>query len=120
MSSAKFSPQNASLLAFTGIKYWPIWLAMGFLRLITFLPWSVGKKFGPALGYLLYQLSKRRRGITEKNIATCFPKLDQQQQYNLVLQTFYANGTGDGDADDNGDDTDNDNDEDDAYAGNDD
>jgi KDO2-lipid IV(A) lauroyltransferase len=67
---------------------------MGFLRLITFLPWSVGKKFGPALGYLLYQLSKRRRGITEKNIATCFPKLDQQQQYNLVLQTFYANGTG--------------------------
>ncbi|MGB0445751.1 MAG: lipid A biosynthesis lauroyl acyltransferase [Pseudomonadales bacterium] len=94
MSSAKFSPQNASLLAFTGIKYWPIWLAMGFLRLITFLPWSVGKKFGPALGYLLYQLSKRRRGITEKNIATCFPKLDQQQQYNLVLQTFYANGTG--------------------------
>lgn len=94
MSSAKFSPQNASLSAFTGIKYWPIWLAIGLLRLITFLPWSVGKKFGPALGYLLYQLSKRRRGITEKNIAACFPKLNQQEQHKLVLDTFYANGIG--------------------------
>jgi KDO2-lipid IV(A) lauroyltransferase len=67
---------------------------MGLLRLITLLPWSVGHKCGRLLGYLLYQLSKRRRHITQKNIATCFPELSQQQQQQLVLQTFYANGAG--------------------------
>ena len=71
-----------------------MWLVMGLLRLITLLPWCIGNKCGRLLGYLLYQFSKRRRHITQKNIATCFPELNQQQQQQLVLQTFYANGAG--------------------------
>jgi len=67
---------------------------MGLLRLITLLPWFIGKQFGRLLGRLLYQLSKRRRVIVEKNIAACFPKLDNQKQQQLVLDTFYANGMG--------------------------
>ena len=67
---------------------------MGLLRLITLLPWPLGKQFGRLLGRLLYQLSKRRRVIVEKNIATCFPELDDQQQQQLVIDTFYANGMG--------------------------
>jgi KDO2-lipid IV(A) lauroyltransferase len=67
---------------------------MGLLRLITLLPWSLGKQFGRLLGRLLYQVSKRRRVIVEKNIAACFPEFDDKQQRKLVLDTFYANGMG--------------------------
>lgn len=67
---------------------------MALLRLITLLPWPLGKQFGRLLGRLLYQLSKRRRVIVEKNIAACFPELDKQQQEQLALDTFYANGMG--------------------------
>ncbi len=54
----------------------------------------MGNKLGRPLGRLLYQLSKRRRVIVEKNIAICFPELTAQQQRQLVLASFYANGTG--------------------------
>ena len=67
---------------------------MGMLRIITLFPWSVGEFFGRLLGRLLYQLSARRRHIAIKNIQSCFPNLTAEQQQQLVLKTFAANGIG--------------------------
>lgn len=49
---------------------------------------------GRAIGWLLYQLSGRRREIAKTNISLCFPHLNQPQQHHLVQATFADNGVG--------------------------
>ncbi len=89
-----FNPADLSLRPYLGPKYWPLWLGMGLVRLITLLPWSLGQALGRLLGRLLYQLSARRREVVTKNIQACFPELSTAQQQQLILATFQANGVG--------------------------
>lgn len=49
---------------------------------------------GKALGMLSYTLAKRRRRITEKNIALCFPSLSEASQQTLCKQVFIENMQG--------------------------
>jgi KDO2-lipid IV(A) lauroyltransferase len=75
-------------------RYWPSWLAIGLLRLISLLPYGAKLAAGRALGLLIYRLGKRRRHITETNIRLCFPELDEAQQADLVREVFIQNGIG--------------------------
>lgn len=49
---------------------------------------------GRAMGWLLYQLSGRRRSIAQTNIALCFSHLTASEQNDLVRKTFADNGIG--------------------------
>lgn len=49
---------------------------------------------GKGLGLLAWRFAKRRRHITETNIALCFPEKSPEQQRQLVKDTFVANGIG--------------------------
>lgn len=49
---------------------------------------------GKGLGLLAWRFAKRRRHITETNIALCFPEKSPEQQRQLVKDTFIANGIG--------------------------
>jgi KDO2-lipid IV(A) lauroyltransferase len=75
-------------------KFWLTWVGLGLLRLIILLPWAAQRRIATAFSWLLFHLVKRRRLIAEKNIALCFPELDQQQQAQLVRDTFYENTLG--------------------------
>lgn len=59
---------------FLSPKYWPTWLALGIVRLITFLPLPVLAIMGEGLGAAAYYLGRSRRDIALKNIRTCFPE----------------------------------------------
>ncbi|HCH31694.1 MAG TPA: lipid A biosynthesis acyltransferase [Oceanospirillaceae bacterium] len=83
-----------SLSRFYGPKYWAIWLGLACLRITIMLPWRWRMAVGRAIGWLLYQLSGRRRAIAETNISLCFPHLSQSQQSRLVQATFADNGVG--------------------------
>lgn len=49
---------------------------------------------GKGLGLLAWRFAKRRRRITETNLALCFPEKNADQQRQLVKDTFIANGIG--------------------------
>jgi len=82
------------LAGFYAPKYWLIWLGLACLRLIIVLPWSWRMAAGRCIGWLLYQLSDRRRDIAKTNINLCFPELNATEQQRLLRQTFADNGIG--------------------------
>lgn len=79
---------------FLAPKYWLIWIAIGLLRLICKLPFSLGIKTGRNLGRLLHKLMKNRRKVAEVNIGICFPELSSKEQAALVLEVFENNAIG--------------------------
>lgn len=69
-------------------KYWPTWLALGVVRLITFLPLPVLAGLGSGLGALAYRLGKSRRNIALKNIQACFPEFSKERCEEINRQHF--------------------------------
>ena len=86
--------KEASWSDFLAPKYWPIWIAIGLLRLVCLLPFRAGIATGRVLGRILYKLLGNRRHITAVNISICFPELTQTEQKSLVRQVFENNTIG--------------------------
>nr|NOY03872.1 lipid A biosynthesis acyltransferase [Gammaproteobacteria bacterium] len=87
MTSPDFQPSR-----FMAPRYWGTWIALGLLRLLIIPPYRWQVRIGAGLGWLLYVLGKRRRRITETNIAHCFPEHNAAEQKALVKRTFRAAG----------------------------
>ena len=70
MSEAKnkFSP---SLFSFKSLVTWS---GMGFLRIISLLPYEILMILGNSLGLLIYELSPHRKEISAININRCLQK----------------------------------------------
>lgn len=75
-------------------RWWPTWLGMACMWLLAKLPMRAQWWLGEIIGDLAYHAIKKRRHITETNIALCFPELDPAQRERLVRQTFRSNGIG--------------------------
>ena len=71
-------------------RYWLVWMGLGLLRLITFLPWRVQMALGKGLGNLLYRLLKKRRRICCINLELAFPKLTPIEREQLNRQHFVS------------------------------
>src|SRR5690348_4712320 len=74
--------------------YWPIWLLIGLLWLITRLPYKIQLGCGKRIGSLLYYLPSKLRFITEINIKLCFSELSGEQQKKLIKNNFNNLGIG--------------------------
>lgn len=68
--------------AFLAPRYWLIWLALGLLIPLAYLPWRLQWWLGHALGNLAWRLAgrRRRRRDTLINLAICFPQLPAVQR----------------------------------------
>lgn len=75
-------------------KHWPVWLLIGLISAITFLPWRAQLALGKGVGLLLHKVLRSRRHVAEVNIALCFPELSAAEQAALVRQTFIDNSIG--------------------------
>lgn len=73
-------------------RFWPTWIGVGVLWLLTRLPyrWQLG--LGRALGATSMHLSPRRRHIAETNIRVCFPELTETERRRLVREHFASLG----------------------------
>lgn len=77
---------------FLAPRFWGTWIALGIVRIGTLLPPRLQLAYTRPLGALMRRLSKRRRTITENNIAKCLPALDADARARLARQHFHALG----------------------------
>ncbi|MDP4918050.1 MAG: LpxL/LpxP family Kdo(2)-lipid IV(A) lauroyl/palmitoleoyl acyltransferase [Haliea sp.] len=75
-------------------RWWPTWLLIGFMWLLSRFPLRAQWWLGTGVGELAYRLLRRRRHIAEVNIRLCFPELNDAEQNSLVRRAFHSNGIG--------------------------
>ena len=90
----KHHPQDFSYRHYLAPRWWPTWIVVGLMWLISTLPWRAVQATGAGIGILLHKLGGSRRRVTEVNIAKCFPELSPEAQAQLVRNTFIANAKG--------------------------
>ena len=73
-------------------KYWLLWLGFAVMALLAQLPFAMQMRLGLWLGRLSYHLAHRRRYITERNLALCFPELSEQERQQWVYKHFETMG----------------------------
>jgi len=73
-------------------RYWPVWLFWAWLVLMARLPFPVQIRLGKRLGRALLPLLRRQRVAAERNLAVCFPELDEQARRALLVKQFEAYG----------------------------
>lgn len=91
---SKKSQKSEQLSDFLSPRYWPTWLAFGFIWLAAQLPFPAQMAIGRGLGLISFRFARARRHICETNIALCFPELSKEEQARLVKDTFISNGIG--------------------------
>lgn len=74
--------------------YWPAWLVIGVMRLLSFLPHRVLMHLGTALGWVLYKGFRSRRKIASMNLKICFPELTVAERRQLLKASFKSLGQG--------------------------
>ncbi len=81
-------------VGFLAPRFWPLWLSIGLLGLLSLLPYRAQLALGAAIGRLAYRFADKRRWIVQTNIRLCFPELSEQKQAALVQQNFESTGIG--------------------------
>ena len=69
-------------------KYWPTWLGLGLLRLISFLPLPFLSLVGYVIGAFVYLVHFSRRRIAEKNLTACFPEYSKWKIMKINFHHF--------------------------------
>jgi Kdo2-lipid IVA lauroyltransferase/acyltransferase len=80
------------LYRFLAPRFWPVWLALGIVRLLVALPFGAQLAAGRWLGRLGYLGAGQRRRIASRNLELAFPELDEKTRRQLVLRHFEALG----------------------------
>lgn len=75
-------------------RHWPTWLGIGTLAMLARIPWPLQRAIGRAMGHVLRLALPARRRIAERNIALCFPELDESARNALLRRHFGALGIG--------------------------
>lgn len=73
-------------------RYWPTWIALAFLWLISWLPLPLTRPLAWGFGTLLYWLHGARRRVVQINIDCCFSELSPRARRKIVKQHFRALG----------------------------
>jgi KDO2-lipid IV(A) lauroyltransferase len=68
----------------------PVWISVGFLWLLHWLPLSLQAALGNALGWLLSLRPGKRRRVVATNLALCFPDTPEPVRKRWLRQTFQA------------------------------
>lgn len=74
--------------------YWPAWLALSILWLITRLPFMWQMNIGKGLGKVIYWISPKLRQTASVNIRLCFPTWTPAEQNALLKKNFASLGIG--------------------------
>lgn len=69
-------------------QHWGIWIGLGLLWLLCWLPWRVQLGLGRQIGHLGWALAGKRRRDTLTNLALCFPELDETERVRMGREVF--------------------------------
>lgn len=75
-------------------RYWPTWLALGFMRLCAMLPYSWLVKLGSFVGVVLLQVPVPFMRTARRNIELCLPQMSPAERSKLLRRHFASLGIG--------------------------
>ncbi|MBO2926262.1 lipid A biosynthesis lauroyl acyltransferase [Metapseudomonas otitidis] len=78
--------------AFLHPRFWPLWLGLGLLWLLTQLPYPVLVRLGRVLGGWMGRLAGSRRRIVRRNLELCFPAMTAEARERLLRENFASTG----------------------------
>lgn len=73
---------------FLAPRYWGLWLGLGVLWLLTYLPGGLRRRLGTWIGDQAYRRNPKRRAIVETNLAWCFPEKSADERRWLAREYF--------------------------------
>ena len=73
-------------------RTWPTWAAIAFGWTLARWPWGLARAVGPALGDFLRLAMVSRRRVARRNLAICFPELDDAGREALLRANFQSLG----------------------------
>lgn len=73
-------------------RYWPAWIGLTLMRLLSALPIRLAWIVGAGLGEMLYLLYGERRRIVHINLELCFPNLSRRERRSLARSHFRTFG----------------------------
>ena len=73
-------------------QHWPLWLALGLLRLLSLLPFRSLLVMGSLVGGLMYRFARSRRRVAATNLKLCFPELSESERQVLLKEHFQSMG----------------------------
>ena len=85
-------PRSLRFTSYLLPQHWPLWIAIGLLRLSVFLPVSVTRRIGSFAGMLIYRLAPSRRRVARINIKQAFPDYSKQEIDDLNKKAFRSLG----------------------------
>jgi len=88
----KMSTQKIALYHFWQPRFWPVWIGVGLLKIVFWLPQPGRMAAGRWLGRALKTIAGGRRRVAERNIEICFPELTTDEQRLLVQKHFESLG----------------------------
>ena len=65
-----------------------MWVVIGFLRLLSFLPYRTGLRAGRAIGSLLFHINASRRQVVDTNLQRCFPGMTASERNRISKACF--------------------------------
>jgi len=74
--------------------HWPTWVALGFFRLLVFLPWKIQVGLGKLFGPLFFAIVRERRSVVMVNLRLCFPEKSEEEIRTLAKEHYQAMGIG--------------------------
>jgi len=84
--------KSLQLSSYLAPKHWPLWFAIGLLRLSVFLPIGITSHIGTALGRLLYHVMPSRRRAARINIRQAYPDFSDDEITTLNKKSFKSLG----------------------------
>ncbi len=75
-------------------RFWGLWLQIGLLRGMIFLPHRARSALGTGLGKIAWHLARQRRAIVLRNLELCFPELAPGARQALARENFRLMGVG--------------------------
>jgi KDO2-lipid IV(A) lauroyltransferase len=82
------APQKTPFTHFLAPRYWGLWSVLISARLLSLLPVRMQHRVGAWLGRVGVRFFVHRREIARRNLAACFPELDEQSIDALVREHF--------------------------------
>lgn len=89
---SKTTDKSLQLSSYLAPRYWPLWVAIGLLRLATFLPISTLQTLGSVLGSFIYRIIPSRRDAARINLKQAYPDFTDKEIDALNKKAFRSLG----------------------------
>jgi Kdo2-lipid IVA lauroyltransferase/acyltransferase len=73
-------------------RYWPAWIAVGILWLLSQLPYSFLLILGKHVGLIMHRFCGKLKHIAKTNVDLCFPELTSAAKEKLLRENFVSLG----------------------------